>query len=67
MRRAEKLGVATAKLPLADHLEKMPTSRVLTCNHVFDILLKYRENDNDWGKALRQVLPNRKEAEFKEK
>lgn len=65
-RRAEELGVATAKLPLAEHLERMPATRVLTCNHVFDILLKYRACGNDWGKALQQVLPSRKEAEFKE-
>jgi tRNA (guanine9-N1)-methyltransferase len=55
MRRTEKLGIATAKLPLAEHLE-MPTTRVLTCNHVFDILLKCREHDGDWSKALQQVL-----------
>lgn len=62
--RAEKLGAATAKLPLDDHLEKMSTTRVLTCNHVFDILLKYNV-EQDWIKALQQVLPSRKEAEFK--
>jgi len=63
--RAEELGVATAKLPLSEYLKKMPATRVLTCNHVFDILLKYREYGNDWNKALQQVLPSRKEAEFK--
>jgi tRNA (guanine9-N1)-methyltransferase len=65
MRRAEELGIATAKLPLTEHLEKMAATRVLTCNHVFDILLKCREHDGDWSKALQQVLPSRKDAEFK--
>jgi tRNA (guanine9-N1)-methyltransferase len=61
--RAEKLGVATAKLPLDDYLSKMPYTKVLTCNHVFDILLQYRTKGNDWSKALQQVLPSRKHAE----
>lgn len=67
MNRAIGLGVATAKLPLDEHLAKMPATRVLTCNHVFDILLKYREYGNDWAKALQEVLPSRKDAEFKVK
>ena len=65
MRRAQELGVATAKLPLEEHLEKMPATRILTTNHVFDIMLKYRECGNSWGEALQRVLPSRKEAEFK--
>jgi tRNA (guanine9-N1)-methyltransferase len=64
---AEALGVATARLPLDEHLAKMPATPVLTCNHVFDILLKYKEHDGDWGKALQEVLPVRKEAGFKAK
>ena len=63
--RAEVLGVQTAKLPLDEHLKKMPATRVLTCNHVFDILLKWKEHNGDWGRALQEVLPLRKEAEFK--
>jgi tRNA (guanine9-N1)-methyltransferase len=63
--RADKLGIPTAKLPLSEHLAKMPTTRVLTCNHVFDILLRYRLCGNDWCEALRAVLPPRKEAEFR--
>lgn len=64
--RAESLNIATAKLPLTKYLQKMPATRVLTCNHVFDILLKYRVNGNDWCAALRAVLPSRKEAEYKD-
>jgi tRNA (guanine9-N1)-methyltransferase len=60
--RASSLGVATARLPLEEHL-KMQVTRVLTCNHVFDILLKYREHGRDWKKALNSVLPLRKGAE----
>jgi tRNA (guanine9-N1)-methyltransferase len=60
--RAETLGIATARLPIDEHL-KLFATKVLTCNHVFEILLKYRENGNDWKKAMLQILPKRKEAE----
>ncbi|CAB9524895.1 tRNA methyltransferase 10 homolog A [Seminavis robusta] len=63
--RAEKLGLATARLPLEHHLKKMQGTKVLTCNHVFEILLKYREHGNDWEKALLEVLPSRKDIAVK--
>jgi tRNA (guanine9-N1)-methyltransferase len=63
--RAEELGIATAKLPITDYLS-MATTKVLTCNHVFEILLKYRERGNDWKKAFLDVLPVRKDAKEKE-
>jgi tRNA (guanine9-N1)-methyltransferase len=66
MTRAAQLGIRTAKLPLETYLKAMPATRVLTCNHVFDILLKYRVLGNDWCAALRAVLPGRKEATFKD-
>jgi tRNA (guanine9-N1)-methyltransferase len=64
LHRAQSLGVATAKLPLDNHLKKMKATPVLTCNHVFDLLLKYREYDGDWKMALNDVLPQRKGAEL---
>lgn len=64
--RANSLGVATAKLPIDDHLKKMEATRVLTCNHVFEILQQYRFNGNDWKKALLDVLPCRKDAQGRE-
>lgn len=62
--RAEALGIATAKLPI-DNYFSMVTTKVLTCNHVFDILVKLRENGDDWKKAFLDVLPVRKEAKEK--
>ncbi len=59
--RAETLGIQTAKLPIDDYL-KLCATKVLTVNHVFDILLKWKENKGDWKKALLDVLPKKKDA-----
>mmetsp|Transcript_14807 Transcript_14807/g.21011 ORF Transcript_14807/g.21011 Transcript_14807/m.21011 type:complete len:366 (-) Transcript_14807:61-1158(-) len=71
--RAEAIGsnstlpIKTARLPLDEHLEFKGSTRILTCNHVFEILLKYRENGyKDWGKAVLSVLPDRKDIHEKE-
>jgi tRNA (guanine9-N1)-methyltransferase len=67
LERAKALGVATAKLPLSEHMKAMPTTPVLTVNHVFELLLKYRERGRDWRMAMEDVIPHRKQAEFDEK
>jgi tRNA (guanine9-N1)-methyltransferase len=59
--RAQSLQIPTAKLPIDQYLALRHTTRVLTCNHVFDILMHYREH-RDWQKALLSVLPQRKGA-----
>ena len=60
--RAENLGLQTAKLPIDQYI-KLSATKVLTCNHVFQILLKYREHGNDWKKAMMEILPQRKNIE----
>lgn len=60
--KAKELGIQTAKLPISQHL-KLFATKVLTCNHVFEILLKYREHNKDWKTAMLDVLPKRKDAE----
>ena len=64
--RATTLGMATAKLPIDEYLSTMPSTRVLTTNHVFDLLIKYKEHNGCWKKALAEVLPIRKDAKFAE-
>eukprot|EP00536_Pseudo-nitzschia_multiseries_P008529 jgi/Psemu1/325247/estExt_fgenesh1_pg.C_2170003 len=66
LRRAteELSGVQTARLPLEEYLREnnltMSTTKVLTVNHVFDILLRCHQHGGDWGAAFREVLPSRK-------
>jgi Trm5-related predicted tRNA methylase len=65
--RAEKLNIPTARLPLDENLDFKGSTRVLTCNHVFEILLKFRENRyEDWKGAILSVLPGRKEVQAKD-
>ena len=60
------LNITTARLPLDENLEFGKSTRILTCNHVFEILLKYRENGyKDWGASIVSVLPDRKAVEQK--
>jgi len=58
------LNIKTARLPLDENLEFGKSTRILTCNHVFEVLLKYRENGyKDWGASIVSVLPDRKAVE----
>jgi tRNA (guanine9-N1)-methyltransferase len=57
--------ITTAKLPLMEYIVHMPSTPVLTINHVFHILLQYRNfSNNHWYNAFRSVLPARKEAQY---
>lgn len=59
-RLAVENGVRHARLPL-DKYMSMKTRRVLTIDHVFDILMQYYAN-RDWEKSFCTVLPKRKDA-----
>jgi tRNA (Guanine-1)-methyltransferase len=55
--------VRTAKLPLKDYLASMPSTPILTCLHVLNILQEYKICQ-DWKVAFQKVLPIRKGAQF---
>lgn len=63
--RAQESGINTAKLTISDYFHLVAT-KVLTVNHVFEILIKLREYDNNWKKTILAVLPERKDAKDKE-
>ncbi|XP_043530390.1 RNA (guanine-9-)-methyltransferase domain-containing protein 2 [Chiloscyllium plagiosum] len=58
--KALDLGIAHAQLPLGNYV-KMDSRKVLTVNHVFEIILMYLEKQN-WQEAFFTILPQRKGA-----
>eukprot|EP00584_Thalassiosira_punctigera_P009475 CAMPEP_0172544150 /NCGR_PEP_ID=MMETSP1067-20121228/14364_1 /TAXON_ID=265564 ORGANISM="Thalassiosira punctigera, Strain Tpunct2005C2" /NCGR_SAMPLE_ID=MMETSP1067 /ASSEMBLY_ACC=CAM_ASM_000444 /LENGTH=474 /DNA_ID=CAMNT_0013330663 /DNA_START=21 /DNA_END=1445 /DNA_ORIENTATION=- len=61
------LKVKTARLPLDENVDFKGSTRILTCNHVFEILQRFRENgDRDWKGSIMAVLPCRKDLEGRE-
>ncbi|KAL6739925.1 hypothetical protein Aduo_013322 [Ancylostoma duodenale] len=61
---AVRKGYGHARLPIDEFVE-MKTRKVLTINHVFEILVHYSSN-YDWEKAFFTVIPPRKGAAKKE-
>lgn len=62
-RRATERGIKTARLPIGDYLN-MSSRKVLTTNHVNEIMLKWLEH-RDWGSAFISVIPQRKGGKLK--
>ncbi|CAN0057101.1 tRNA methyltransferase 10 homolog A [Lampetra fluviatilis] len=60
LQKAEELRVEHARLPLDDYV-KMSSRKVLTVNHVFEIILAYLDL-GDWRGAFLRVLPDRKQV-----
>ena len=61
-KKALEENIETAKLPLDECVKMMGNSKtkVLTVNHVFEILMKYAENKS-WLDAFETTLPERKD------
>jgi tRNA (guanine9-N1)-methyltransferase len=55
--RAEAMGIATARLPI-DNYFSMVTTKVLTCNHVFDTLVKFQEKGSKGEGRIRKRRRN---------
>ncbi|KAH6559942.1 hypothetical protein BASA62_000096 [Batrachochytrium salamandrivorans] len=60
---ALRSGASHARFPLDSHID-MASRKVLTINHVVDILVRYA-NSGDWKDAFLNVLPQRKGAKSK--
>lgn len=58
LNKANALGFRTAKLPIGEFMP-LKSSKVLTVNHVVQILVDVHAND-DWRGALDRVIPGRK-------
>jgi len=59
LNKAKDSHIRTARLPIGTYLSGMKTSKILTVNQVFDILLQWIAT-RDWESALRVVMPKRK-------
>lgn len=55
---AAQYGIKTARLPLDDYVDTK-SSKVLTTNHVVEILARYAET-GDWAASIVPVVPMRK-------
>ena len=58
-RLAVEKGLSHARLPLEEHVE-MKTRKVLTIDHVFQIIANVASEGIDWREAILKVLPARK-------
>eukprot|EP01025_Chloroclados_australasicus_P048877 TRINITY_DN5546_c0_g1_i3.p1 TRINITY_DN5546_c0_g1~~TRINITY_DN5546_c0_g1_i3.p1 ORF type:complete len:339 (+),score=43.87 TRINITY_DN5546_c0_g1_i3:48-1064(+) len=63
-KKAKELGIKTMALPIGQYVQ-LTTSKILTVNHVIEILVKFNEC-RDWKKTLLETIPQRKIAKVLE-
>jgi tRNA (guanine9-N1)-methyltransferase len=68
MAKAAEIGVETRRLPLDKYIDFSKSSRVITVNHVFDIMINFHSNrdaassvEAKWSAAILDALPQRKQ------
>lgn len=59
LNKAEKLNFETGKLPIDDFVE-MSTRKVVTINQVFEIIIEFINNGENWKDAFFKVIRNLK-------
>lgn len=60
------LNLTTARLPLTEHVDFKASTKVLTCNTVFELLQRFREGGyKDWKASIMAAVPDRKDLEEK--
>ena len=62
---AKEAGISHARLPLEEHVD-LKTRRVLTIDHVFQIIGNVVSEEMSWKDAVMKTLPPRKGACVKE-
>lgn len=60
---AERHGVRMARLPIAEHIHLGNRCKVLTINHVTDVLARFMRSGRNWRVALEEALPVRRVAQ----
>eukprot|EP00930_Biecheleria_cincta_P098238 TRINITY_DN89911_c0_g1_i1.p1 TRINITY_DN89911_c0_g1~~TRINITY_DN89911_c0_g1_i1.p1 ORF type:complete len:436 (-),score=89.11 TRINITY_DN89911_c0_g1_i1:454-1761(-) len=59
MAKAQEQKIATAQLPISRHIDMGAYSRVLTVNHVLQIVLEHQAT-GDWRHVFEKCIPGRK-------
>lgn len=59
LNKAKELGIRHAKLPIGEYIQ-MNSCKVLTTNHVFQILSHYVNEQQGWKEAFMSIIPKRK-------
>ena len=57
--KADNLGINHGKLPIGEFID-LKSTKVLTTNHVFNILSYFNSKEKNWKEAFLSIIPKRK-------